>query len=121
MLEVRVLGPLSVRHNGVRLDIRGVRERAVLAALALRAPRRVTLDDLVDAAWGDDAGADPANTLQVAVSRLRRQLGDARAAVVTRGTGYALAVDPATSTPRRSSSSCPRRWRPETARSRCDS
>jgi DNA-binding SARP family transcriptional activator len=94
-LEVRVLGPLSVRHNGVRLDVRGVRERAVLAALALRVPRRVTLDDLVDAAWGDDAGADPANTLQVAVSRLRRQLGDARAAVVTRGTGYALAVDPA--------------------------
>ncbi len=95
VLEVGLLGPLRVRHDGVRVDIRGVRERAVLSALALRAPRCVGSDDLVEAAWGEDVGADPANKLQVTVSRLRRQLGGARAAVMTCGSGYALAVDPA--------------------------
>jgi DNA-binding SARP family transcriptional activator len=52
----------------------------------------VSDDRLIDALWGDDQPANPANSLQAQVSQLRRVLG--REVVTRHGSGYALAVEP---------------------------
>ena len=46
---------------------------------------------LIDELWGDEPPPSAAKTLQVHVSRLRRELGEA---VVTRGGGYLIEVEP---------------------------
>ncbi|GLZ14889.1 hypothetical protein Acsp04_51240 [Actinomadura sp. NBRC 104425] len=90
-----VLGPVEVRVSGgpaVRLP---PSVRALLARLALAPGRVVSVEQLVDALWGEDLPADAANALQIRVSKLRRALAGAGAdgeVLVTRAPGYRLAV-----------------------------
>lgn len=93
-LEVSVLGPLEVRRDGVRCDVPGRRERALLVALALDAGRTVSVDRLVALLWGDDPPRTAAKTLQGYVSRLRSALGGERDLIVRREDGYVLALAP---------------------------
>ena len=93
-MQLGVLGPLQVQrgdHEPVSLG--GPRPRAVLAALALRAGRPVSVDRLIDEVWGSDLPAAPNRTLTTVVSRLRTALGDPDA-VVSDGAGYRLDLDP---------------------------
>ena len=90
-MEFRVLGPLEVIDDGRELSIRGRKLQALLALLLLNAGETVSRDRLIGELWGDDPPATAAKTLQVHVSRLRRELGDV---VVTRGGGYAIEVAP---------------------------
>jgi YVTN family beta-propeller protein len=90
-LEFRILGPLEVLDNGGEISIRGRKLQALLALLLLHAPEVVSRDRLVDELWGDDPPATAAKTLQVHVSRLRRELGDI---VVTTGGGYLIRIEP---------------------------
>lgn len=94
-MEIRLLGPLNVIGDDGALGVRGARERALLAALGVRAGRVVHADRLIEAVWaGDRLPAHVDNSLQVAVSRLRRQLSAGGHDVVRRATGgYRLAVD----------------------------
>ncbi len=64
----------------------------MLAALACSAGRVTPVDRLIDDLWGENLPANPANALQVRVSKLRRQLGRF---ISTRPAGYILEVDPA--------------------------
>src|SRR6478609_1441974 len=89
--EFRVLGPLEVVREGHSLDLGGERRRALLALLLLRPNQVVPSEWIVDELFRD-AAADPANALQVAVSRLRRSLGDG--VLETRPRGYLVNVDP---------------------------
>jgi DNA-binding SARP family transcriptional activator/WD40 repeat protein len=89
--EFRVLGPLEVVREGHRLDLGGERRRALLALLLLRPNQVVPSEWIVDELFRD-AAADPANALQVAISRLRRSLGDG--VLETRPRGYLVNVDP---------------------------
>ena len=95
-LAIGLLGPLLVQQDGTPVQIRGVRERTLLAALALRASRAVQTDKLVDALWDPDhLPVNATNSLQAAVSRLRRQLSDRRLnPIQMSGAGYALTVAP---------------------------
>ena len=52
MQEFRILGPLEVRGAAGPLALGGPRQRAVLAALLLRAGRVVPTDQLVDELYG---------------------------------------------------------------------
>jgi predicted ATPase/DNA-binding SARP family transcriptional activator len=95
-MEVRILGPLEVLHEGQPLDLGGPRDRGVLALLVVHAGEVVSSDRLIEAMWGDQLPRDPQHALQAAVSRLRKALQSAGAPdlVVTRPPGYVLEIDP---------------------------
>ena len=78
--------------DGAPLRLGGERQRALLALLLLHANEVVPSDRLVEQLFGLDAPESAANALQVAVSRLRRLLGDG--VLVTRPRGYLLQVEP---------------------------
>jgi DNA-binding SARP family transcriptional activator len=100
-MDLRILGPLEVRVAGGTLALGGVKQRAVLAMLALHLDEAVPSDVLVDGLWGEHPPASAVNTLQVYVSRLRRVLqvedtpdGAGVAVLQRRGPGYVLGLDP---------------------------
>ena len=75
-VAVDVLGPLRVRAGDTERPVGGRRERMLLALLAGTPGKHVGDDRLVDELWGDDPPPGVASALQVAVSRLRRALGE---------------------------------------------
>ncbi|MDQ4069944.1 MAG: winged helix-turn-helix domain-containing protein, partial [Actinomycetota bacterium] len=76
MIRYRLLGPLEVvDDDGHRVDVGGRQPRTLLAVLLVAEGRRVTLDALVDAIWGEDPPASATGTVQSYVSRLRRRFG----------------------------------------------
>jgi DNA-binding SARP family transcriptional activator len=90
-LELGVLGPFEVRiDGGAPLPLGGLRQRALLAVLALRANEVISTDRLIDELWGENAPARAVHTVQVFVSRLRRALDDAGERLLTRPPGYVL-------------------------------
>lgn len=92
-MQVGFLGPLEVRIAGDLLDVPGRRLRVLLGRLAADVPRPVAADVLIEVLWPGTAPADPSNSLQSLVSRLRRAVGDPALVVQTPG-GYRLVVEP---------------------------
>jgi predicted ATPase/DNA-binding SARP family transcriptional activator len=90
---VSVLGPLQVDLDGRPVAL-GRRARALLAALVVRRGQVVASDLLVELLWPHDPPADGRNALQALVSRARRALGPAGAALATAGDGYRLDLPP---------------------------
>jgi len=90
-VEVRLFGSFEVLVGGELRPITGHGERSLLGALACAAGRVVPVDRLIDDLWGERLPTNPANALQVRVSKLRRQVG---AVVATRPPGYVLDVHP---------------------------
>jgi DNA-binding SARP family transcriptional activator len=84
-----VLGPLVVEIDGRPLTGLAAKERAVVAALALRAGRAVSVTELMAALWGEDPPRSGHKALQTYVSKLRRVLPDG--VITTVGEGYCLA------------------------------
>ena len=74
-VSVRVLGPVQVSRSGAPRELASRRQRALLAALAVRDGRPVSVSELVDAVWEDDPPEQARSTLQTYVSRLRSSLG----------------------------------------------
>jgi DNA-binding SARP family transcriptional activator len=93
-VRVGVLGPLEVRAHGQQIDVAGPIPRRLLAFLATRPERFLSVDALMDGLWGDDPPAAARATLQSHVARLRRSLGGT-GAIVGGPAGYRLAVDAA--------------------------
>ena len=89
-LDVGLLGPLEVVRDGETARVAAPKQRALLAMLALQAPRVVSRDVLMDQLWDGAAPRSAASTVQVYVSQLRKVLG--ATAIVTRRPGYALQV-----------------------------
>jgi two-component SAPR family response regulator len=87
-VAVSLLGPVQAHTAAGLVSVAGAKLQALLALLALAAPRPVSDDRLIDELWGDDQPAKPANALQAQISQLRRVIG--RDAVVREGSGYAL-------------------------------
>jgi DNA-binding SARP family transcriptional activator len=86
-----VLGPLLVERDGLQVRVGSTKQRALLALLALDAGRAVPTSEIVDGLWGDDPPATATKTIQMFVSRLRRDLGPGSVDVlVTQTSGYAL-------------------------------
>lgn len=99
-MDFRILGPVEAVREGVRAELGGLRQRAVLAALLIDANRMVSTDRLVGALWPDRQPARATATVQVFVSNLRRALepdrerGAPAQVLTTRGAGYLLVVEP---------------------------
>jgi predicted ATPase/DNA-binding SARP family transcriptional activator len=92
-LEFRTLGPLEVSLDERAVELGGYRQRALLAALLLRANEVVSTDRLIEDVWGESAPPSAPNMVQVYVSRLRKALG--RDLLVTRPPGYLMLVEEA--------------------------
>jgi DNA-binding SARP family transcriptional activator/ABC-type transport system substrate-binding protein/streptogramin lyase len=92
MIEFRILGPLEVQDEGRLAPLGGTRQRAVLAILLLHRGEVLSLDRLVDELWGEQPPDTATQTVQVYISRLRKELG--QGAVRTRGHGYIMDVEP---------------------------
>ena len=93
MFEVRLLGPVQVARAGREIGLGGPKQRAVLALLVLEAGRVVPTGRLVEEVWRGSPPPGAAKTLRSYVSRLRALLNP-DAALVARGGGYLLSVDP---------------------------
>ncbi|BCB74928.1 BTAD domain-containing putative transcriptional regulator [Phytohabitans flavus] len=91
-MEFRILGPLEVSVDEQPVPIGGVRQQIVLAMLLLGANRTVTMERLVEAAYGDHRPATARAQVQISMSTLRRVFA-ARGLVdliATRPQGYAI-------------------------------
>jgi predicted ATPase/DNA-binding SARP family transcriptional activator len=86
-MELRILGSLEVRENGVPLDAGGPKPRSLLAVLAVHAGETVPADRLVDDLWGERPPRSASHLLHVYVSNLRKLVGSR---LVTRAPGYVL-------------------------------
>lgn len=89
VVRYALLGPIDVRLDGRTVEFSGVRQRAVLAMLLLRANQTVSIGQLCDALWDVPPAAAESN-VRTYVARLRQQLGEER--LVTRHRGYQLVV-----------------------------
>jgi DNA-binding SARP family transcriptional activator/WD40 repeat protein/serine/threonine protein kinase len=92
-MELRVLGPVEVVARGDPVPLGGPKQRTVLAVLVQAVGRRVGVDALIAAVYGDTPPDGARRTVQTYVSNLRHVLGE-----VIRGTGggYVLEVAPST-------------------------
>jgi DNA-binding SARP family transcriptional activator len=92
VFEIRLLGPFEVRDGDRVLTPRRQKQRALLAALALRAGEVVSMDRLVDELWGESSPKTAKHALENYVSELRKTLG--KDVIETRPSGYVLRVEP---------------------------
>ncbi len=97
-MRVAILGPLELRDDhGVPQLVTGLKRRALLATLVLRAGRTVSADRLIEELWGEHPPANAANALQAHVRRLRTMLAAAGGGpdrITTRAPGYTLHLRP---------------------------
>src|SRR5690606_21398399 len=96
MVDVRVLGALSVLVDGRPVALSGRRTPGLLAVLAARPGRPVSTAEMLRQVWGTPSSKAPCeserNIVQARVSALRRVLGSE----VIRATdhGYVLSLPP---------------------------
>ncbi|WP_117215381.1 AfsR/SARP family transcriptional regulator [Allorhizocola rhizosphaerae] len=90
-IRVGLLGPIEVTVDAQPRMVSGLRRKAVLAVLGLRAGDVVSADSLIDIVWGGRSPATAVNTLQSHVSHLRREFG-MHDAIVAHPPGYRLAA-----------------------------
>jgi DNA-binding SARP family transcriptional activator len=90
-MDYRVLGPVCVLSDGVRVEVGGRQQRRLLALLLAHHGHLLSTERIVDALWPDGhVPTDPNRAVLTYVSRLRAALGRHR--VVTEGRGYLLHV-----------------------------
>ena len=88
--QIGILGPVELLGDGP-VPLGGVKERCLLAALAVHCGEAVSAASLVDALWGDDPPRTATKTLQNYVLRVRRALARAEGATIaTLPDGYCL-------------------------------
>ncbi|GAB3981245.1 BTAD domain-containing putative transcriptional regulator [Plantactinospora veratri] len=75
---ISILGPLQVRHGTVPVDLTSVRQRALLARLAVSPGSTVRRADLLRVLWDGEHPESAVNLLHTYVARLRRFLEPAR-------------------------------------------
>ena len=91
-MEYRILGPLEVRAGDRQVELRGARQRELLAVLLLHPNEIVSSDRLIEELWSGDPPPTAAKINQNSVSQLRRLLEPD--VLVTRSPGYLLRVEP---------------------------
>jgi DNA-binding SARP family transcriptional activator/tetratricopeptide (TPR) repeat protein len=99
VVDIRVLGPLELRHDGQVVALGRQQCQLILGVLALEANRAVSSDRLIDLLWGQEPPRSARAVLQTRVSELRSILATIPRrrdgiALVTRGSGYVLELLP---------------------------
>ena len=93
-MDIRLLGAFSVNADDGARPLGGLRQRAVLAALAVHANEVVSIDRLADDVWSGEPPPSAVATLQRYVSHLRKALDGLPMAIETQGPGYVFTVAP---------------------------
>ncbi len=95
-LHFQLLGNVELVYGSARVTIRAQRQRTMLAVLLLNANRAVSVDQLIDALWGEDPPATAKAQAQACISALRRLLARYGAAEMleTRDPGYLMQIPP---------------------------
>jgi DNA-binding SARP family transcriptional activator len=75
-LDIRVLGPLSVRVDDAEMELGSTKQRRVLALLLMRANRAIAVNELIDTVWSENPPRTARKNLQVYVCGLRKILSD---------------------------------------------
>ena len=95
MTGFRLLGDFAVEVDGAAVEVGHARQREVLTVLLLEVNRAVSLDQLADRVWGEQAPRHPQNALYSYVSRLRVALSPLSDVAIRRqGSGYVLEAEP---------------------------
>jgi WD40 repeat protein/DNA-binding SARP family transcriptional activator len=94
VLRFEILGPLSALRDDEPLRLGGSRQRALLALLLVHANELVSTERIVEQLFGPDHGEGKPNAVYVAISRLRRALGDDGELIRTCRGGYKLELEP---------------------------
>ncbi len=92
-MEFRILGPLEAHAGGRALNLGGLRQRRILAALLLHANRPVSLGRLVASAW-DEPPPTADRQVRNRIAALRAILTRAGGVIETYDDGYRLRVAP---------------------------
>lgn len=93
-MEFCLLGPMAVRTGGVLVPVARGNQRAVLAALLLKANEPVRVDDLAEILWGASPPPSVRPTVQNYVKRLRHAFGeDGQDRIRTVPHGYLIEVN----------------------------
>lgn len=101
-MNLAVLGPLAIDHNGTSIVPTAGKPRQILALLALRAGRTVPVASLIEEVWAEAVPRSAATTLQTYILQLRRMIAVAydrpgdrcpKDILATTYGGYRLAVD----------------------------
>jgi DNA-binding SARP family transcriptional activator len=74
VVEVRLFGELEAVQDGVAVPVRGTKQRALLALLALHRGEPVSADRLIDVLWGDGQAANPGDGARQYSIRINRQV-----------------------------------------------
>ena len=90
-MEFGILGPLEVVDQGRVLALGGLRQRALLALLLIRANEVVSAERLAEELWDGGPPQSVANALHYHVSQLRKTLAPSDA-IVTQEPGYVIRV-----------------------------
>jgi predicted ATPase/class 3 adenylate cyclase len=90
-MDFRILGPLDALDGARHVALGGRKRRAVLAVLLLHPNETLSSEHLIDELWGESPPANALKTLQVHVSRLRKELPPD--VLVTREHGYELQLE----------------------------
>ncbi|HEV2780637.1 MAG TPA: AfsR/SARP family transcriptional regulator [Actinophytocola sp.] len=103
-MNVKVLGPLEVWHNGISVVPTARKPRQVLSLLAICAGQLVTVTSLIEELWGiADAPRSATQLVQTYILRLRQLIddamlegggGSAKQILITRPGGYTLDIAP---------------------------
>ena len=99
-MDLRILGPLEVRHDGAVLPLTGSKPRALLCLMCLNVNRPVRADELIEQLWNGRPPSSAATALRVHIAKLRRVLDVGRAAQAPSARlpavpgGYLLRLEP---------------------------
>ncbi|MFI9385959.1 BTAD domain-containing putative transcriptional regulator [Kutzneria sp. NPDC052558] len=91
-VELRLLGTVEATADGRPLDLGPVRQRCVLAALAVGAGQPTSLEQLADRVWAERLPSSGHKVLYGYLSRLRRTFEALGVAIERRSGGYVLTV-----------------------------
>lgn len=91
-----VLGPVEVGQGESTRRLTAYRQHTALGLLLLRANEFVSVEELIDAIWGESPPPTAREQVQICVSRLRRLLVEVlgEQVIVTRTGGYVCQADP---------------------------
>jgi predicted ATPase/DNA-binding SARP family transcriptional activator len=93
-MDFAILGPLRAVGPDGPIELPAAKQRALLATLLLaHREEAVSPERLIDVLWGEEPPATANKALQVHISQLRRVLGPEQP-IVTRASGYAVALEP---------------------------
>lgn len=79
--RLQILGPLRVWRDGIEVDAGSRLQRCLLALLLARGGNPVSMSEIVDLLWGEDAPLSAVNTVHKYVGALRRILEPRRSSM----------------------------------------